>query len=61
MRWMCRLITPPNGIVLDPFMGSGSTGCAAKMEGFGFVGIDLNPEYVEIARARIGARSYEQT
>jgi site-specific DNA-methyltransferase (adenine-specific) len=53
MRYLCRLITPPGGIVLDPFMGSGSTGKAAKAEGFDFIGIELNPEYVEIARARI--------
>ena len=55
MRYLCRLITPPGGIVLDPFMGSGSTGKAALLEGFSFVGIDLEPEYVEIARRRIAA------
>lgn len=53
MRWLCRLITPPGGTVLDPFMGSGSTGMAAVAEGFRFVGIEQDPEYVEIARARI--------
>jgi site-specific DNA-methyltransferase (adenine-specific) len=53
MRYLCRLVTPPNGLVLDPFMGSGSTGKAAVLEGFGFVGIDNVPEYVEIARRRI--------
>jgi len=53
MRYLCRLVTPPGGVVLDPFMGSGSTGKAAMMEGFRFVGIELNPEYIEIARARI--------
>ena len=53
MRYLCRLITPPNGIVLDPFMGSGSTGKAAKLEGFDFIGIDQSAEYLEIARARI--------
>lgn len=53
MRYLCRLVTPPGGTVLDPFMGSGSTGKAAIAEGFNFLGIDLNPEYVEIARARI--------
>ena len=52
MRYLCRLITPPGGTVLDPFTGSGSTGKAAKMEGFSFVGCELDPEYVEIARAR---------
>jgi hypothetical protein len=53
MRYLCRLITPPNGTVLDPFMGSGSTGKAAILEGFQFIGIDMTPEYVDIARARI--------
>jgi hypothetical protein len=53
MRYLCRLVTPKGGIVLDPFMGSGSTGKAAMLEGFAFVGIDMTPEYVEIARARI--------
>ena len=48
-----RLVTPPNGIVLDPFMGSGSTGKACAYEGFDFIGIDQSAEYVEIARARI--------
>ena len=52
MRYLCRLVTPPGGIVLDPFTGSGSTGKAASMEGFSFIGCELNPEYVEIARAR---------
>ena len=53
MRYLCRLITPPEGIVLDPFMGSGSTGIAACLEGFNFVGIELNEDYLEIARYRI--------
>lgn len=53
MAYLCRLVTPPGGLVLDPFMGSGSTGKAAMREGFRFIGIDLTPEYVEIARARI--------
>jgi len=53
MRYLCRLITPPAGIVLDPFMGSGSTGKAAVLEGFDFIGIDQSAEYVEIAKARI--------
>ena len=59
MRYLCRLVTPPNGIVLDPFMGSGSTGKAAKIEGFGFIGIEREAEYMEIARARIDAAKYE--
>jgi site-specific DNA-methyltransferase (adenine-specific) len=53
MAYLCRLVTPPGGTVLDPFMGSGSTGKAAMLEGFSFIGIDMTPEYVEIARARI--------
>ena len=53
MRYLCRLITPPNGIVLDPFMGSGSTGKGAILEGFDFIGMELDPEYIEIAKARI--------
>lgn len=53
MRYLVRLVTPPGGVVLDPFMGSGSTGKAAMREGFRFVGIDMTAEYVEIARARI--------
>lgn len=55
MRYLCRLITPPGGIVLDPFMGSGSTGKAAVLEGFSFIGIERELEYIEIARARIHA------
>ena len=53
MRYLCRLITPPNGIVLDPFMGSGSTGKAAMYENFNFIGIEQSAEYMEIAKARI--------
>ena len=53
MRYLCRLITPPEGIVLDPFMGSGTTGIAACLEGFNFVGIELDEDYLEIARHRI--------
>ena len=53
MRYLCRLVTPPKGIVLDPFMGSGSTGKAAMYEGFEFVGIELTDEYLPIAKARI--------
>ena len=55
MRWLCRLITPPGGTVFDPFTGSGSTGRAAMLEGFGFIGAELSPEYVDIALARISA------
>lgn len=53
MAYLVRLVTPPGGLVLDPFMGSGSTGKACMREGFRFIGIDMTPEYVEIARARI--------
>jgi site-specific DNA-methyltransferase (adenine-specific) len=53
MSYLCRLITPPNGVVLDPYMGSGSTGKAAIREGFSFVGIELDPDYYEIAKARV--------
>ena len=53
MRWLCRLVTPPGGLILDPFNGSGSTGCAAVLEGFRYLGAELEPEYVEIARRRI--------
>ena len=61
MRYLCRLVTPPGGVVLDPFMGSGSTGKAAILEGFRFIGIDLNPEYIEIARGRIAQAAGEST
>ena len=53
MAYLCRLVTPPGGVVLDPFMGSGSTCKAAIREGFQFVGIEMDPEYLAIAEARI--------
>ena len=53
MRYLCKLITPPGGTILDPFMGSGSTGKAAVKEGFGFIGIEKEKEYLVIANARI--------
>jgi site-specific DNA-methyltransferase (adenine-specific) len=53
MRYLCKLVTPPAGTVLDPFMGSGSTGKAARMDGFGFIGIEQDADYIAIARARI--------
>lgn len=63
MRYLVRLITPKGGTVLDPFNGSGSTGCAAAIEKRDYIGIELNSEYVEIAKARIEywskATSYE--
>ncbi len=53
MQYLCRLVTPPGGTVLDPFMGSGSTGKGAVLEGFKFVGCEKESQYVEIARKRI--------
>jgi DNA modification methylase len=53
MRYLVRMITPPNGIVLDPFNGSGTTGVACKVEGFNYVGIELDAEYCKISEARI--------
>ena len=53
MAYLCRLVTPPGGVVLDPFMGSGSTGKAARAEGFNFIGIERDPEYFRIASERI--------
>ena len=57
MKYLCRLVTPKGGVVLDPFMGSGSTGMAAKDEGFDFIGIEKEQEYFEIAEARIKVSS----
>jgi site-specific DNA-methyltransferase (adenine-specific) len=53
MRWLCKLVTPPGGLILDPFCGSGSTGCAASQLGFRFLGIERESEYAAIARARV--------
>lgn len=53
MRWLVRLVTPPGGLVLDPFAGSGTTGVACVLEGFDFAGVEREPEYAAIARARI--------
>lgn len=53
MQWLCRMVTPPGGTVLDPFTGSGSTGVAAVLEGFGFVGCEMTEEYLPIIHARI--------
>ena len=55
MRYLCRLVTPPGGVVLDPFTGSGTTGKAALLEGFQFIGIEREQEYIEIASARINS------
>lgn len=54
MRYLCRLITPPKGVIFDPFMGSGSTGKAALLEGFSFIGCERDRTYMLIAEARIG-------
>jgi site-specific DNA-methyltransferase (adenine-specific) len=53
MRYLCRLVTPPGGTVLDPFLGSGSTGVAAMQEGFRFIGIERDDGYFRIAQERI--------
>ena len=53
MRWLVVLVTPPGGVVLDPFAGSGSTGAAALLEGRRFLGIEREPKYVDIACARL--------
>ena len=53
MQWLVRLVTPPGGVVLDPFMGSGTTGMAAAGQGFDFIGMELDPGHLRIARARI--------
>ena len=60
MEYLIKLITPPGGIVLDPFMGSGSTGLAARHLGFRFIGIEMEKEYCEIAEKRISASSGEK-
>jgi site-specific DNA-methyltransferase (adenine-specific) len=54
MSWLIRMVTPPGGIVLDPFLGSGSTAVAAVGCGFDWIGIELDPEYVAIAEQRLG-------
>lgn len=55
MRWLCRLVTQPGGVVLDPFAGSGSTGKAATLEGFRFIGIEREEQSYEVACARVAA------
>lgn len=57
MRYLCKLVTQSGGVVMDPFMGSGSTGKAATLEGFNFIGIEQDAEYIKIAEARINNRS----
>jgi len=58
MTYLCRLITPKGGVVLDPFMGSGSTGISALLEGFRFIGMEMDEEYFKIAEGRIN--NYEE-
>ena len=57
MAYLCRLVTPPGGVILDPFMGSGSTGKAALREGFRFIGCELDEGYMQIAQARLAAEA----
>jgi len=61
MQYLVKLVTPPKGTVLDPFMGSGTTGIACKLEGFKFIGIEKESDYIKIAKARIHAYKYQQT
>jgi DNA modification methylase len=58
MRWLCRLVTPKGGTILDPFTGSGSTGVAALAEGFRFVGMEQDAKSVETARRRVMGRLF---
>ena len=60
MRYLVRLVTPPDGVVLDPFLGSGTTAIAAVQEGFDWIGIEREAEYCDIARARIAAAEPQQ-
>lgn len=60
MRWLVRLVTPPGGVVLEPFMGSGTTGVACVQEGFAFIGIEREPQYFEICKARIDSAHCDQ-
>lgn len=60
MRWLVRLVTPPGGVVLDPFTGSGTTGVAALLEGFKFIGCEREDEYFALAKARIDKALQEQ-
>jgi methylase of polypeptide subunit release factors len=59
MRYLVRLVTPSHGTVLDPFTGSGSTGCAAVLERVNFIGIERETEYARIARARIAHHMHQ--
>jgi len=61
MRYLCRLVTPPGGVILEPFFGSGSTGVACVWEGFRCIGIERESDYCEIAAKRIDAAMQQQT
>jgi DNA modification methylase len=61
MRYLCRLVTPPGGLVLDPFAGSGTTGVGALLEGFRFVGVERDESYATIARARLTHASRDES
>ena len=56
MRWLVRLVTPPGGTVLDPFLGSGTTAEACSLEGFACIGMEREPEYLAMARARLAPK-----
>jgi site-specific DNA-methyltransferase (adenine-specific) len=58
LTYLVRMVTPPNGVVLDAYMGSGSTGIAALLEGFKFIGMEMDDDYFNIAEARIN--NYEE-
>lgn len=60
MRYLCRLVTPPNGTVLDPMMGSGSTGKGAVLENFNFIGIEREADYHLIANERISNAQFDR-
>ena len=61
MRQLVRLVTPPGGVVLDPFTGSGSTGKAAILEGFEFIGVELTDEYLPIIEGRLSHAVTQRT
>jgi DNA modification methylase len=55
MRWLVKMVTPPGGTVLDPFLGSGTTGMACRYEHVEFIGVEREADYIAIATARIAA------
>jgi site-specific DNA-methyltransferase (adenine-specific) len=59
MSYLCKLVTPPNGVVLDPFMGSGTTGIACRDEGYSFIGVELDQNYFDIAQQRLSISKSE--